>query len=229
VKLAARQRLDEWIKSPQIAARIQTTIDRGEIERQIGPHVTISRETGAGGGQLGEKLAERLGWEVLDRQMLDYMAERFDRPRHMVDVVDETAAHWVHDVLRCWFDPKLVTHQKYVANLGKFVTLAACHGKVVFVGRGAQFILPPGRGVAIRVVAPRRYRVAETARLREISPNEADQIVTQLDQGRSDFIRRHFHHDPADPHLYDLVVNTQSVGLDAAVDLIEQLCHKRFD
>ena len=228
VKLAAQQRLDQWIKSPQITARIQTSIDRGEIAHQIGPHVTISREAGACGGLLAEQLATRLGWDVLDHQLLDYMAERFDRPRHMFDVVDETAAHWIHDVLRCWLDPKLVTHQKYVANLGKFVTLAACHGKVVFVGRGAQFILPPGRGVRVRAIASRRHRVAEIAERRQISTSDADAIVDSLDRGRSDFVRQHFHRDLADAHLYDLVVNTETLGLDMTVDLIEQICRDRF-
>ncbi|MCA9102813.1 MAG: cytidylate kinase-like family protein [Pirellulales bacterium] len=227
-KLAAQHRLDEWLRSPKIARRIQSKIDRGEIKELVGPFITISREAGAGAGVIAERLAERLGWDVLDRQVLSYMADHFDRPQHMLHVVDETAAHWIHDVLRCWFDPKRVTHQKYVTNLGKFVTLAGCHGKVIFVGRGAQFILPAGRGVTIRAVASRAFRVAEMAQRHDVPRAAAEKLVDEIDKGRRDFIRRHFHRDPDDPHLYDLVVNTETLGVDTTVDLIEKVCRERY-
>ena len=197
------------------------------LSHYLRPYIALSREAGAGGGEIARLVAERLGWEVLDSELLELMAERYHLPRHMLDVVDETRANWFHEMFAKWVDQHAVTQAEYVVHLGKIVLLAAQHGKVVFVGRGTQFLLPADAGIAVRIVAPRDQRVRRLAEERAVSPAEAERLIDEIDAGRVDFARRTFGKDPRDPHLYDLVVNLARVSRRDAADLIADLHPRR--
>ena len=108
----------------------------------IHPYVAISRETGTGGAAVAQRVAELLNWEVLHREILDEMAEKYHMHRAMVGLADETASNWIVEIFGKWLDPRIVTHSEYIVHLGQLVLLAAQHSSKVFVGRGAQFFLP---------------------------------------------------------------------------------------
>lgn len=179
--------------------------------------ITISRETGAGGSLIGQCVGERLGWKVFDRNLLDCVAERFRLPRMMLDLVDETRSNWVYDVLGTWMDRKVVPHEKYVACLGRVMLAAAHAGHAVFVGRGAQFILPRKELLAVRLVASLKYRVQQIMERMALNESDAQRYVNELDQGRREFGERFFHHDITDPHLYDMVINVERCGVPKTV------------
>jgi cytidylate kinase len=55
---------------------------------------------------------------------------------------------------------------------------------------------------------------------KQCTEREAKDFVETTDRDREQFIRRYFHHDVSDPHLYDLVVNLADLPRDDAVELI---------
>jgi cytidylate kinase len=91
---------------------------------------------------------------------------------------------------------------------------------MVFVGRGAQFILPRELGLAVRLIAPKKQRVQQITERRQCSRHDAEKFVDETDIGRADFVQRYFHHDVADSHLYDLVINLERLPREVAVELI---------
>jgi cytidylate kinase len=104
--------------------------------------------------------------------------------------------------------------------LGTVVLLAAQHESTVFVGRGAQFVLPREAGLSVRVIAPRKQRIQRIVERRQCTQQEADKFIDESDNGRAEFVRRYFHRDVADPQLYDLVINLERTSRDAAAELI---------
>jgi hypothetical protein len=52
--------------------------------------------------------------------------------------------------------------------------------------------------------------------------------VEQTDKMRAEFVSRYFHHDVADPHLYNLVINLEYIPREIAVDMIVNECRRRF-
>jgi cytidylate kinase len=182
--------------------------------------VSISREAGAGGTEIGQCVGRRLGWEVFDRNLLDRVAERFHLPRMMLDLVDETHTNWVYDVLGSWMDRELVPHEKYVVCLTRVLLAAARRGRAVFVGRGAQFLLPRPELLAVRIVASPKYRIRQFMEKRGLTEADARREIQETDEGRRQFVEKFFHHDVADPHLYDLVINAEHVGKAGAVEQI---------
>jgi cytidylate kinase len=183
-------------------------------------YVTISREAGAGGGEIARLVGDRLGWKVFDKNLLDQVAERFHESRLMLDLVDETPNNWAFDVFGTWMDRSVITHQRYTAHVTRVIQSLARRASGVFVGRGAQFLLPAAQTLAVRVVAPERLRLERIMKLERLAAADARQFIEETDRGRREFIERFFRHDIADPRLYDLVVNVAHFGLAGAAELI---------
>ena len=215
---AAERQMRAWSLAQEITEGTASSRRLDQPHGRLGNYITISREAGAGGSAIGDAVGQRLGWEVLDKNLLDCVAERFHLSRPMLEMVDETAPNWAYDVLGPWLDHQIVTHEKYMVRLARIVVAAARRGNVVLVGRGGQFLLPRDQGLAVRIIASEKYRVRRIMEKYAMEESQARQFVTVLDNGRRDFVSRFFHRDVADPHLYDLVINAEYLGPEAAVE-----------
>ncbi|MEX2307921.1 MAG: cytidylate kinase-like family protein [Pirellulales bacterium] len=200
-----------------------------ESPRQlIHPYIAVSRETGVDAAEVARSIAAKLGWKVLDSELLDYIAEQYGVSRLALDYVDERGASWFHDTFGKWLDEQLVSQAEYVSRLGTVVLLAAQHESTIFVGRGAQFVLPPEAGLSVRLIAPRKQRIQRIAELRQCSQHEAEKFIEESDNGRAEFVRRYFQRDVADPQLYDLVINLERTSRESATELILNHYRLRF-
>ena len=217
---AAERQMQAWARSQEIADRTRRVDPGLPCTGRLGQFIAVSREAGAGGGEIAELAGQKLGWEVLDKSLLDQMADRFRLSRPMLELVDENTADWAYDVLGAWLDRKIIPHGKYVAHLTRIVQAAARRGKVVLVGRGAQFLVPRDQGLAVRIIASPKYRLEQIIRRHGFDAAAARKFMVHLDRQRRDFVQQFFRRDINDPHLYDLVVNVERLGPEAAADLI---------
>jgi cytidylate kinase len=217
---AAERQMHAWALNTELKERESLHEAEGLLASQAVKYVTISREAGASGGEIGRLIGERLGWEVYDKNLLDRIADRFHLSRTMLDLVDETHRNWVYDVFGSWMDHRLVPHQKYVACLGRVVLAIARRGPAIFVGRGVQFLLPRKELLAVRMVAAPNYRLRKIMEIRSASATDARRYMANLDRDRQEFVEQFFHRDVADPHQYDLVINVDRLGTAGAVKLI---------
>lgn len=225
-ELAERQ-MRTWALQLQSQQRLAEERAATPVPQLIQPYVAISRETGVDAGELAQAVASQCGWKMLDRELLDYLADHDHLSRIALDFVDERAVSWFHEMFGKWLDEQLVSQAEYVSRLGRIVLLAAQYESTVFVGRGVQFILPRERGLAVRIIAPRKKRVQRVMERRQCSEREARQFAEETDNARAQFIQRYFRHDVADPHLYDLVINLEHLTRNDAVDLIVSECKRR--
>jgi cytidylate kinase len=216
----AKVRMQRWLASPGLKSHLEKAIDTGHRPTKTGPYIAISREAGTGGAQIARSVAQSLGWDLLDKELLDFMAESYGVPRSMLEFVDETRANWLQDVLSSWIDSRVVSHEKFVMYLERMIYLAAMHGRVVFVGRGAQCILPSKSGLSVRLVAPLDFRLSRRMERRGIDRKLAKQQVEQADADQLQFYERFFHRNAREPHGYDLCINVASFSQQTVSDLI---------
>lgn len=216
----AERQMRTWSLRLESLKRLEEQKAAALPKQLIQPYVAISREAGIDAGELAKAVAAKLGGKVLDRELLDYMAEHFHWSRIALEYVDERTASWFHDTFGKLLDEQLVSQAEYVHRLGRIVMMAAQSDKMVFVGRGAQFILPRDVGLAVRVIAPRKQRIERVMQKRGCNQREAEKFIDETDQGRADFVSHYFHRDVADPQVYDLVVNLAHTSREAAVELI---------
>lgn len=174
--------------------------------------ITVSREYGAGGGEVARQLAEALGWELLDHELLHQAAAVEHVPDADLERMDEKAISMVD---RFQLQP---AHQKYIHGITAAAQQAAARGNVVLVGRGLRHVLgETPDAFHLRLVAPRQWRVERMAGLKQQSLDQVLVDCQTVDRTRERFTRYFFGAESLLPNQYDLVVNTGRVSLDEVV------------
>ena len=226
---STEERRQGGISTSQIEYQMRFRDLIARAARQPGPELkkktfdqflTISREAGSRGAEVAQRMGERLGWAVLDKNLVDRLAGDLELQPRVLEVLDETRINWFSETLLNLFNSRLVAQQGYVELLGKVIALAATSEPVVIVGRGAHLILPPEAGLRVRVIAPRAWRVQWLAASEGLELQAAEKRVDVIDADRSAFVSRNFRHESTDASAYDLVLNAASLGVDGCVEVI---------
>jgi cytidylate kinase len=174
--------------------------------------LTVSREYGAGGGEAGRRLAEALGWELLDRELLHQAAAVEHVPDADLERLDEQALG-LADRLR-----RHPPHLKYMHGLTEAVRRAVERGNVVLVGRGTRQLVGDAEGAFhLRLVAPPEWRVSRMAERESWSWDQALAHCNEVDRSRDRFMRYFFGAAAGRPEEYDLTVNAGRVPLEDVV------------
>jgi cytidylate kinase len=182
--------------------------------------ITVSREYGTGGGEVARRLAEALGWELLDRQLLHQAAAVEHIPDADLEHLDEKAISMAD---RFRLHPP---HQRYIHGLNEAAKQAAARGNVVLVGRGTRQLLGERADCFhLRLVAPRDCRVKRMAQLENWTPEQALARCLEVDRTRERFTRYFFGAAALQSNQYDLVVNMGRVTLDEVVAWVTALVH----
>ncbi|MCI0462236.1 MAG: cytidylate kinase-like family protein [Gemmataceae bacterium] len=170
--------------------------------------IALSREAGAGGREVARELGARLGWPVYDRELLELIAKEMEVPASLLERVDEKHKGWLEELFEAISSTPAVGPDVYASRLGKVLLSLAARGDCVILGRAAAQILPAATTLRVRLVAPREARIVRAERRLGVGREQAVRWVETTDRERDRFVRDHFRKDPADPHLYDLVLNT---------------------
>jgi len=194
--------------------------------------VTISREYGSGGGEIAARLAERLGWQLIDHEVVVRVAQELGITIDEAEAHDERAESLVSRILTSMqaIEPAVFVNSQvslisdervYRDALHSVVEAAANTGHVVIVGRGSQVLLATWRDVLhVRIIAPFEQRVDYVMRREGLSQAAANSRIQLKERDRIRYVQAEHRQDPQEPHLYDLVINTAVLDLDSAVDLI---------
>jgi cytidylate kinase len=183
-------------------------------------NLCLDRETGAGGGALGRMIGDRLGWRVYDHEILEAIAQRMELSVDEVRAFDELAPSVVQDWILPLREEYYAPQEAYLDHLAKLVESIGRAGDSVILGRGAGFLLPRRETLTVRVVAPLKARAIRLAERMGVSVRTARRAARDLDRRRNHFARTMYRVDANDPHNYDLVLDTESLGLPIAADLL---------
>jgi CMP/dCMP kinase len=177
--------------------------------------ITITREYGAGGREVARRLAETLGWELLDHALLHRAAELEHLPDSELEQWDEKAISMA-DRFRL-HSP----HEHYIHGLTEATRQAAARGNIILVGRGTRQLLgETPDAFHLRLVAPSDKRVERMAALENWSPEQSTARCLEVDRTRERFTRYFFGATALQPDQYDLVVNTGRVPPEDVVSCV---------
>src|SRR5437764_4799892 len=202
--------------------------------------ITISREYGSGGGEIAARLAQRLGWQLIDHSVIEQTARELEVyetevEKHDEEYVESTRPGILDRIIEQLAPSAPMTGgggvfvrssssaeaPAYQATMRHIIIAAATSGHVVIVGRGGQVLLADKRDVLhVRVIAPLEQRVAYVVRREGLDTEVARRRVQAKDQARTRYMQTQYRSQHEDPHLYDLVINTAVLPLDIAVDQI---------
>jgi len=185
-----------------------------------GFYLSFAREYGSGGLEISRRVAEKLGWQHFDHEVVEAIASETKTREELVALFDESVRSALETYVHNLFTLQTWDSTHYVFHLVKTLSAIARHGNAVIIGHGANFVLPPQYGLRVRVVASKSVCVRNYMQLRGVTEAEAVREVTRRDSEYAAFIRRHFHRDIADPLAYDLILNAEHLNIDAAVEIV---------
>lgn len=211
---------------------IEEQVHRWQISKtekkkeEVIPVITISREPGSGGRLVAKGIADRLGFDLFHQEVIHEMAESAKVSERLLETLDEKGLSVIDDWVSSMVDDRHLWPDQYMQHLLKVIGTIGKHGRAVMVGRGANFVLPPEKRFRVRIVAPRKFRAKHVSDDFGISLGDAERRVMQTEANRRAFIRKYFHADIADPTNYDLVINTGTVNIETAVEIIARAMGK---
>jgi cytidylate kinase len=183
--------------------------------------LTISREYGSGGREIGHTVAERLGFAYEDRVTLlaDLRATDPSWERFGDDYDEHKPSLWER------FD---WSHRGYAALLQRHLLEAASSDRVVIVGRGGAFLLAGvPTAVHVRIVAPLAARIERIMRREHADHDSVRVMIERIDRERAGFVRAIYHRRWDDPAAYDKTYDTSLLEPAAIVaDILAQLADR---
>jgi hypothetical protein len=201
------------------------------------PVITIRGLTGSGAHEIGHRIAGLIGGDYVDREVIAEVAELLKRPQEQVEAKEKIPARLFQKIV----DPLRrvlsrsgriesaytrtvdgpLNDADYISALEAVVRDLALELNMVIVGRGSQHILRNNRSVLhVFVVAPIEDRLNKVMAEMGIERQEALRHIEETDASRRAFVERFFHKGVEDPLLYDLVINTRYITLEAAARLV---------
>ena len=114
--------------------------------------ITVEREYGSAGVEIAQRIAERLGWELVDHSLVQRVAQECNVESSLVESHDERCDPWYHQFTKAFWQgapertlaptsPEAFDCSRMVEHVRKLIEEAADRGNCVIVGRGAACIL----------------------------------------------------------------------------------------
>lgn len=179
------------------------------------PIITISRGSYSRGKEVAEKLARKLGYRCISRDILLEASEQFNIP----EIKLIRAIHDAPSILERFTRGK----ERYVAFLRSTLLKHVQKDNVVYHGlAGHYFLQGIPHVIKVRIMADLEDRVQEEMRRENISAEEARNILRKDDDERRRWGIQVYGVDTWDPKLYDMVLHIKSLTVDDAVDLISK-------
>lgn len=211
-----------------IKKRVQETHKLIDEKLFMKPFITIAREPGSGGSPIAFAVAKKLGFELVDDQIISDVAKSTKRRLEVIKNLDERSRSNMEDMIQSFLNPEYVGEQRFIKALFRTVLGYAHRGKVVIIGRGANFITPFGKGLHVWVTAPYATRVQRAMDFEGLTKEQAKKVIADTQKERRDFVEQYISKDARKPNAYDLTINTQYFKIDEARDVIIAAFHKKF-
>jgi len=177
--------------------------------------ITISRQYGAGASQMARMLSNRLGFRVVDDELLQIAAKQSGMDLEKIERVYEQRPGFQD--LRLYKERS----EKYITAVNEVLEGLAREGNVIIVGRGANLALLSRRNVFnLRLVADFGVRVQRVMQREGLDESTARKKISESDYAREAYYRFLYNVMPDDPLVYDVVLNTSRVTLEEAAAMI---------
>jgi cytidylate kinase len=178
--------------------------------------VAISRGTFSGGEDLAKRLAERLGYECISREMLLQEAWGYGLPAEELTAATDKAP---------WLWERLLGER---AAYLTFVRAALCEharkGNLVYHGHLGHLLLPGiSHVIGVRLIADMEFRIKSVVQTQNLTRPEAIAYIERRDKERLQWTRLLYDVDWDDPRLYDVVLNLSRMRLATACETVARM------
>ena len=204
--------------------------------------ITIGRQSGSGGKLIGQKVAEKLGVQCYDKELLSLAAKQSGLCQELFEKHDErpTSSFLYSLVMDSYsmgytssgYSDMPINHKVFLAQFDTIKKLAD-NESCVIVGRCADYALADyPKVVSVFIAGDEADKLKRIQELYQVDAAKAKDIMVKSDKKRSSYYNYYSNKKWGDPRSYDLCLNSSSVGIEGAADLILEFAkiktqHKR--
>lgn len=191
--------------------------------------VAIGREFGAQGCDIAEKLAEKLGVKLYDRQLVEEAAKKLEMDEHTVQKADEVSAKDIEGLKTTYGVGNFYLSTQVLDAQADIIERVAQNESCIIMGRCADYILKDRDDcLKIYIYAPFDVRTRHIAEKYDMSMFSAKRLVRQMDEKRDTYYKyvtgnRRGEHDGK-----DAMFDSSIMGVDGTVDMLLEMINKKF-
>lgn len=184
--------------------------------------VTIAREHGSSGKQIGKLVAERLGIPFYYKEMTALAAQESGLDKEFISDINKNSPAILHDL---YLSTNVVRHAVMAQN--RIIRMIAGNGSCVIVGRAADHVLRDRKDVVrVFIYAPEEYRIARVMEIYGDSREDARRSIKRSDEARGAYYRNISGEEWGSCHNYDLMIDS-SIGCSASAKLIAEYVREK--
>ncbi len=194
--------------------------------------ITIGRQFGSGGHELGEKLANRLGIPFYDRQLLSEAAGRHGLTKEMIESLDEKpTSSFLYSLSVGGYgagNMQLPLGNQVFLAMSETIRDVAAKGSCVIVGRCAEYVLADHPDlVRVFVHADKDAKIERICRVKNLKEKDAAVLMQRTDKKRAGYHDFYADEKWGVTTSYDITVNSGKLGIEGAVNMIAAFVENR--
>ena len=200
--------------------------------------ITIARQYGSGGREIGEIVAKKLGIKLYDKELITDAASKGNLDENMSKLADESAANSLLYTLAMGsnvlgttmhFGYKMPLNDKLFILQSEVIKEKAKDESCVIIGRCADYVLRDEKNLfRIFVYGDLDHRQARIAeRHPELKSNQIVDVIAKTDKRRSSYYNFYTGNKWGKYDNYDIAINSSTLGIEGSADLIVS-CAKRL-
>ena len=226
-----RKRPDAYTVANQYAGKWKQQLrKKGQaFPAKMSSTICFSREIGVGALEIADILAEKIGYAVADREILECVAKDAKLSQSCINFFDERYPGKMNE-LSMLFKKESFLMSDYVRYLFGAVFSIAGSGPTIFVGRGVHLIMPRHWTLAVRFASSKAHRVKRLAGVLKVKEGDAARIVDQHDKKQKIFFKEAFGKTEASPYEFDMVINCDRIREpNWAAEIVARAYMEKFD
>lgn len=185
--------------------------------------ITISREYGSGGYEIGQKVAQELGYKFYDKELIAELADKLMVPESFVEKVDNKIVkkNIFREIAPIFSETSGSDADFIFEEQGKFIVKLAETGNCVIAGRRADYYLRENpNALHLFFYADNEFKVARVCESEGCTAEEAVKKIQDMDKRRKTSYEYTTGRKWADRHNYDRMIDTSTLGIEKSVEEI---------
>jgi cytidylate kinase len=198
--------------------------------------ISIGRQFGSGGHQIGEKLAELFGFEFYDNKLISLAAKEIGfAPEYFENIDEKPKFNKIFSIFDGAFSGNY-GYENYFSNdmifkiQSEMILKLAAEKSCVFVGRCSNYVLRNNPNlISIFLHSPSDDRIKRICERMNISAQKACDLMKQTDKRRASFYNYYSNKRWGQAETYDISIDVSILGDDGTVDFLADFIRKKLE
>lgn len=192
--------------------------------------ITIGREFGSSGCEIGQRLAEKLNIRYYDREILELAAK--DMGVSVPDAADVEKTIYQREkniFTKLGYNSQYLASNQLIDAQAQIIRQIATDESCIIMGRCADYILKEFKyHMAVYIYAPMQVRNLHIQSTYGLDHDAAERMITEIDRQRHYYYKYVTGTNRGDRHNRDIVINSDFLGIDGTVDILYDMAVKKF-